>query len=113
MIDKPYDDLVKEYGNGKSFTVKLDIIPQYMICAKNAFTESEEIVLISREEYNRHIHEFICGCNAKEEARKKFAEVKELGVQGYLKKLIKQEGAIKYGDDNSWNIRRCWTGIKP
>ena len=95
MIDKPYDDLVKEYGNGKSFTVKLDVTPQYMICAKNAFTESEVIVLISREKFNRHIHQFICGCNAKEEARKKFAEVKKLGVQGYLKKQIANHQARK------------------
>lgn len=71
------------------------MLPQYVVCVMNAFTKSEEIVLVSREEYNPYRHEPICGHDNKEQTEEMLAEVKELGVQGYLKKLIKQEGTIK------------------
>jgi coenzyme F420-reducing hydrogenase alpha subunit len=67
-------------------------LPEYVICAatETVYTDSEEIVLVHRDDFDVHKYEPIAGDSDKAEAEKKFAEVKKLGVREYLNRAFER-----------------------
>ena len=58
------------------------------IVAVETNTAEENVILISRDDYNVFAYDPITGSDNKEEAEQLLQEVKALGVSGYFDKII-------------------------